>query len=117
MYIAGTRDIHDVWDDVSKVPFGDVVHAKRYGVAAYIFKLAPTVKAVVGHSLGGSVALELQRQYPHLKTRTYGAPVVSTTPGERYRHYGDPISMLDRGAQASSSSGLNPHVYTGYTKI
>jgi pimeloyl-ACP methyl ester carboxylesterase len=29
----------------------------------------------VGHSLGGSVALELQKQHPNLTSRTFGAPV------------------------------------------
>jgi pimeloyl-ACP methyl ester carboxylesterase len=59
---------------------------------------------VVGHSLGGAVALQLQKDKPELMTRTYGAPVLDPlglNPGDRYRSYGDPISMLDRGAKSS----------------
>ena len=64
----------------------------------------------MGHSLGGSVSLQLQKDYPNrLKTsRTYGAPVADAFGGnvERYRHYGDPVSILDRSAK--SSIKLNP---------
>ena len=43
----------------------------------------PQVKQVVGHSLGGAVALELQKQFPDLKSRTYGAPVFEPSGVER----------------------------------
>jgi hypothetical protein len=59
----------------------------------------------VGHSLGGSVILEIRKQYPDrtFKTITYGAPVKSiSTPdnidNKRFRNIGDPVSILDRGA-------------------
>jgi hypothetical protein len=50
------------------------------------------------------VALQLQKEQPELKTRTYGAPVLDPlgrNPGDRYRSYGDPVSILDRGAKSS----------------
>jgi pimeloyl-ACP methyl ester carboxylesterase len=67
----------------------------------------------VGHSLGGSVVLEMQKQYPDrtFKTTTYGAPVKSiTTPdnidNKRFRNIGDPISILDRGATNAIAPSL-----------
>ena len=58
----------------------------------------------VGDSLGGVVALELQKLHPELKVRTYGVPVVDLKRAihptwnkhtERYRNLGDFISMFD----------------------
>ena len=65
----------------------------------------PNIDRVVGHSLGGSVALELAKNYD-VETRTYMAPVVDTglfnngIQPERYRNTNDPISMFDRGAKS-----------------
>ena len=63
---------------------------------------------MVGHSLGGSVSLELQKNYPDrkLKSRTYGAPVMDLLGSEsenvdRYRNGFDPVSVFDRGAKKS----------------
>ena len=63
----------------------------------------PQVTHVVGHSLGGSVALQLEKDYSNqIKTsRTYGAPVLDAWKGgnpESYRHYADPVSILDRSS-------------------
>ena len=53
------------------------------------------------------VALELQKNYPHLRSRTYSAPVLdfqginpyyNNEKVERYRNLGDPVSVLDRSA-------------------
>ena len=69
---------------------------------------------MVGHSLGGSVTLELQKQYPerNFETTTYGAPVAAFSKGNRYRHSGilitDPISMFDFGATTYPISSVNP---------
>ena len=82
-------------------------------------KQGDKVKHLVGHSMGGNVALELQKENPNLKSTTYGAAVwqpFSTKQGDRYRHGGDPISMLDRGAKTIGSSWnpLSAHEFTGY---
>ena len=37
----------------------------------------PNIERVIGHSLGGSVAFDLQKNDPHLTYRTYGAPVLN----------------------------------------
>ena len=67
----------------------------------------PNIRTAVGDSLGGAVALELQKHHPGLKVRTDGAPVIDlkgaiqptwSVNTERYRNFGDPISMFDSSA-------------------
>jgi len=115
LYIGGTQNIRDVWDDVTKVPFyGDVRKSERYKDADELLQKNPQVKKLVGHSLGGSVTLELQKQYPerNFETTTYGAPVTAFGKGNRYRHSGilitDPISMFDFGATTYPIRSNNP---------
>ena len=78
MYISGTHNFRDVFDDITKIPFwGDVKNSERYQQAATALKDNPQVDTVIGHSLGGSVALEINKQNNNqFKTRTYGAPVL-----------------------------------------
>ena len=74
--VQGLKYISEKVDDAS--PFGhvgDFAKSERY-VNADALKLNPNIRLVVGHSLGGSVALELQKHYPSLLSRTYGAPVL-----------------------------------------
>ncbi len=103
LYIAGTNSWRDVWDDITKVPFyGDLKQSERYQQAEKALKENPQIKHVIGHSLGGSVALELEKNYPkQIETsRTYGAPVLDLTEHEmsprveRYRNIFDPNSVL-----------------------
>ena len=81
------------------------------------------IKQVVGHSLGGSIALELEENNPELNTTTYGAPVFqpfSSNQGNRYTHHGDVVSMFDRGAKTMGGGSLNPfqnHSYSGYEGV
>ena len=106
----------DVWDDISKIPvWGDVKDSTRYKEAHTAFQANPNIKLVVGHSLGGSVALELQKQYPHLDSRTYGAPVfdifgkdarTKQSKIDRYRNYLDPVSIFDRSANDSIKTNI-----------
>jgi hypothetical protein len=120
LYIAGTSSLQDVWDDL-KIPFRQTDKSMRYKNASALLKVNRDITNVVGHSLGGSVALELQQNFPerNFKTNTYGAPVFSATPagtatGNRYRNYFDPISFLDRGANSSINIGLNPHTFGNF---
>ena len=99
---------------------GDSTKTHRYKQAKEEHeKQGDKVKHLVGHSMGGNVALEMQKENPNLKSTTYGAAVwqpFSTEQGDRYRHGGDPISMFDRGAKTIGSS-WNPgsaHAFTGY---
>jgi len=110
LYIAGSHTPQDWFDDLTKVPFwGDLRGAERYQAAEKALKENPNVKRVVGHSLGGSVALELQKNYKGLESRTYGAPVWDPF-GEdrriygkvdRFRNLADPFSFFDGSANNS----------------
>lgn len=96
MYIAGTRTVGDWFRNVA-IPLHMTSRLPRYHHAEA--QLAG-VQRVVGHSMGGSVALELQKAHPELQSTTYGAPVVSARPSrDRVRDYLDPISVFDLGAK------------------
>jgi pimeloyl-ACP methyl ester carboxylesterase len=111
VFVSGTQDFpQDHWDDL-KIPFNLTAESLRYRNADKALNtnelLNPEqqITSLVGHSLGGSVILEMQKQYPDrtFKTTTYGAPVKSiSTPdnidNKRFRNIGDPVSILDRGA-------------------
>ena len=79
---------------------------------------------IVGHSMGSSVALELEKNYPNLKSTTYATPTISTpfeNSNTRYRNPADPISILDRGASnVSNEVSLNPfknHSYNNFKNV
>ena len=61
---------------MTMIPTKRVRHSDRYRQAEAVY--SKSVKRVVGHSLGGSVALDLQKKYPRLTLKTYGAPVWSS---------------------------------------
>ena len=110
LYVAGTKSASD-WLHNVKIPLGMTKRTPRYEQASRQLKAMPQVRRVIGHSLGGAVALELGAERPDLKTRTYGAPVFSASGGERYKEAGDPVSALDFGAKMSLPGGWNPHSY------
>ena len=115
LYISGTHEARDVLDD-ALIPLGSVHLSNRYAQAQAA--LGPGVTTLVGHSLGAAVAAKLAEQNPSLRARLYGAPRLSWWYNnhdriQSFRHYGDPISMLDRGARSTVRGG-NPHSYSGY---
>ena len=71
----------------------------------------PEIDTLEGHSLGGEVVLQLQKDFPerHFKTITYGAPVLDlfgtqkANEGQanalRFSNNGDLVSMFDNSAQ------------------
>ena len=62
MYVAGSHTDQDWYDGFTKVPtWGDLRKSVRYQEAEKALKQNPQVNHVVGHSLGGSVSLELQK--------------------------------------------------------
>ena len=66
MSIAGSHTAKDWYNDVTKVPFwGDLRNSTRCQAARDALMQHPEVKRTVGHSLGASVALELQQNYKH----------------------------------------------------
>jgi hypothetical protein len=113
--VAGSSNERDAWDDL-KIPIQKTAWAKRYQDADALLKENPQVTNLVGHSLGGSAVLELQKNHTEktFKTNTYGAPVASLTvpdnvDNHRYRNYGDPVSMFDRGAESNVKETTGTH--------
>ena len=105
MYIAGTRNFRDVYDDITELPFGLTKHADRYRQAEEVLKEKPNVNKLVGHSLSSAVSDELRKAHPdrNLEIKAmYGSPFVQLSGDKhenRFRHSGDVISMFDRGSK------------------
>jgi hypothetical protein len=105
-YVKGSVTGRDFYDDFTKIPmWGNTRDAERYQQADAAYEdlqaSGKPVDRIVGHSLGGSVALQMQKDHQIAKSRTVGAPVVDLNPfgsAERYRHPLDCVSILDRGA-------------------
>jgi hypothetical protein len=112
LFIAGTRDLQDAWDDL-KIPFGKTMDGVRADNAnAYYLANQSSIDTVIGHSLGGAIALNLKQKYgkkgdlagaPYgiIQSKTFGSPTIGSIfegTNDRIRYLGDPISMLDFGA-------------------
>jgi hypothetical protein len=121
LYVAGTSNKQDAWDDL-KIPTEKTSWAQRYKDANALLAKNPQVSNLVGHSLGGSAVLEFQKNHGEktFKTNTYGAPVASLTAPDnkeshRYRNYGDPVSLFDRGADSNIKPSAHEHYMKGRT--
>ena len=127
-YVKGSSTARDWFDDFTKIPFwGDTRDAERYQQADQAYKdlhaQGKPVDRIVGHSLGGSVALQMQKDRGIPQSRTFGAPVLDLKPfdryfnkAERYRHPLDPVSVFDRGATWGSFKPYS-HSYTGFGNL
>ena len=131
LYIAGTLNNQDKWDDITKVPFSTVDKSQRYQDANKVIEdnimQGHPITNLIGHSLGGAVSLKLVEKYPNypMSATTYGAPF-KTKPGElfsttiagnRFRHPYDPVSAFDKASKTitiQDPSVTNPHTYSGY---
>ena len=62
--IAGTdiTDLQYIYDD-AKLPFNQTSKSLIYTKAIDLLDVNPDVKNIVGHSLGGSTALEVQKNF------------------------------------------------------
>ncbi len=135
LFIAGSHTARDWFDDVTKIPqwqdapganyltpvlnswwgqriFGtsDLRQSERYQKAYEFIEKNPKIDTLVGHSLGGSVALQLQKDFPerNFKTVTYGAPVWDPLGSDkaklgqenvsRFSNKGDIVSAFDNSA-------------------
>lgn len=112
MYIAGTRDFHDVLDDL-RLPFRQAQSTQRYMDAAAVLASTP-VHQIVGHSLGGAVAAELANFYA-LPARVLDAPLfrplgLQDNLVHAIRHPFDPVSMFDMHAETREPAWY-PHSY------
>ena len=97
-------------DDL-KLPLNDTLNKTTRGrTADKHYRSHHEIDTVIGHSLGGAVALSLENQYkkegnnPHgiIQSKTFGSPTVSANLSgpnpNRIRYFGDPISALDFNA-------------------
>ena len=91
---------------------GDVNKSERSIYADKAVKANQHKILVFGHSLDGSVALELRKHYPGLQPITYGPPVLAVKrvmPKSYDSHIGkyskqkcgDPVSVFDRSAHST----------------
>ena len=102
-----------------KIPFHQTAKAHIYQDDMKALKENPNIKNIVGHSLGGSVALQILEDYPgkNYKVETYGAPVLSIEGDKnRHRYFGGPVSMFDRGAETEWTDDLNKHSFGGFVE-
>ena len=112
LYIAGTRDMTDVMD-WGKIVTGNFKDSKIYKNIEPIYENDKNIDMVIGHSAGGSAALELEKNYTDRKITsvTYNAPVFERSDYNkvinedmrplRFAISGDPVSMFDMNAQTS----------------
>ena len=116
LYIAGTKDIpRDLIDDLF-IPHKMVHLSKRYEQADnFIQRHRDKIDKVVGHSLGGAVAMKLNEDNgKRFSVRTYNAPLTSWELNEdkketRLRTSRDMVSFFDRGANAAvNKEAVNP---------
>ena len=121
MYIGGTTSANDWKQNFTMLKTGQIRNMDRYKEARKVLLENPQVDTIYGHSMGGSVVLELNKEFPdrNLKTRTYDAPVVSliapilgldkpTEQHKRFRKAGDIVSSLDNAAINYNTDSLNP---------
>ena len=139
-YVAGSHTYTDWFDDFTKIPqwryvppglnpivdilnsvwgrqvfgTGDLRQSERYKRARDYLVAHPEVTFLDGHSLGGAVVLQLQKDFPerHLKTFTQGAPVLDllgTQKAEigaenvmRVSNNGDLVSAFDMSAKKTN---------------
>ena len=117
MFIAGTKTWGDVFQDWIKLPLGSTNRTQRYQDADKALQRNPQVHNIVGHSLGASVALELEKRNPELYVQAaYGTPTVSTSrTNNRFKHPNDPVAMFDNSAiTKSNKQGYNQHTFKNY---
>jgi hypothetical protein len=113
LYIAGTHSAEDVLTDAT-IPLNMLEFTPRYKQTEQLYKLyQPDV--IVGHSLSGMIAKKLNEKYG-VPYRSYGGPIIGIGKKDinRRRHFGDPISILDRKALIIGGIMDNPHSYQGY---
>ena len=63
LFISGTKDPIDFVDDL-ELPLNDILNLTTRGKTADMYyRSHHEIDTVIGHSLGGSVALSLEKQY------------------------------------------------------
>ena len=119
LFIAGTRNLKDV-SQWPKIPLFKTKDSNIYNIAKKYLDEHPNIANLVGHSYGGSAALQFQKDNNKYETRTYGAPVFDPIPRnpwhkpQRYCNRVDPVCSADLGAEKQehlTNFNLNTHSY------
>ena len=79
LFIAGTRNLKDV-SQWGKIPRFKTKESDIYNRAKKYLEDHPNLTNLVGHSYGGSAALQFQKDDNKYQTRTYGSPVFDPIP-------------------------------------
>ena len=119
--------LNDAIDDL-KIPEFKTRDIQRYKDADNFLKKNSDIKQLIGHSMGGSVVLQLNKDNNNkFETRTYSAPVFDVLPNknndpenERFKTLGDPVAMFDNNAKTTFKPTFNPlelHSYNNYGNI
>ena len=119
--------LNDAIDDL-KIPEFKTRDIQRYKDADKFLKQNSDIKQLIGHSMGGSVVLQLNKDNNNkFETRTYSAPVFDVIPhnsndpeNERFKTLGDPAAIFDNNARVTFKPTLNPldlHSYNNYGNI
>jgi hypothetical protein len=127
--IPDNFSLNDAIDDL-KIPVFKTQDIQRYKDAKQVLKYNPNIKTLVGHSMGSSVILELNKaNNDKFTTRTYSAPVFDPFPNnwekndannQRFRTKGDPVAIFDNNAQTVYKPTLDPlslHSYNNFGNI
>jgi len=125
--IPDNFSLNDAIDDL-KIPEFKTRDIQRYKDADKFLKQNSDIKQLIGHSMGGSVVLQLNKDNNNkFETRTYSAPVFdvvthnSNDPeNERFKTLGDPVAIFDNNARVTFKPSLNPldlHSYNNYGNI
>jgi hypothetical protein len=128
--IPDNFSLNDAVDDL-KIPTFQTKNIQRYKDAEQVLKDNPNVNTLVGHSMGSSVILELNKaNNDKFTTRTYSAPVFDPIPNsfekndsnnERFRTKNDLVSIFDNNAQTiykpTVLDPLSLHSYNNYGNI
>ena len=127
-YIAGTRDSHDVLVDWVKIPLGTFENSKICKNAEKFYdENKENITTVIGHSAGGSAALELGKHYPDITPITYNAPVFARANYKSYINPDnlplrftsgfDPVSMFDYDSRVTHKApDINLDIFKSHQK-
>ena len=124
LYVAGTTwtdghtgnfSLNDAIDDL-KIPLFQTKDIQRYKDAEKVLSNNPEINQLIGHSMGSSVILELNKNNnDKYTTRTYSAPVFDLFPhqnndpnNQRYKTAGDLVSIFDYNANTVYKNSINP---------
>ena len=118
MYVGGTSSAKDWQQNLTHLKAGGIRDMERYKEARKALLENPQVDTLLGHSMGGSVVLELNKEF---KDRNYqtDAPVISliapifgldkpTEQHKQSRKTGDIVSSLDNAAMNYNADSFNP---------